>query len=79
MSGILIRTEDDDGGRDYLDGKAVRDGMTLDLLLYVRPPGHAPRFAFAIGGAWERAGGAPPLEVFLVLPREAILRWPEDR
>lgn len=78
----------------YLDGEQVHPGQDVELLLenrvwilgrfeWSRQAQDRPTFHLCCGGPWENqdAGDTMPLppEVSFAIPRDAFLRWPEER
>lgn len=96
MAGKLELVHDEQGIRHVLDGRVVRAGAGLEVLLpdgqwligryeWSFRPGEAPRLELVLGGEWERArkdpeaaGKAKRPKAMLLLPKDAVLRWPGE-
>ena len=95
MAGKLEVLRDDEGVRHVLEGREVRSGQGLEVLLpdgrwligaydWSYRVGEAPRLELVLGGEWEEDRDAPEggeglpkrPKAHLLLPRDAILRWP---
>lgn len=81
---MLVLGRESGGARHFLAGHPVHCGSVLELLMaggrwipvryewdFARPP----RFYFTLGGPWEDVAGGPE-QVIVVLPSNAVLRWP---
>jgi hypothetical protein len=96
MAGKLEAVRDEEGVRHVLDGRTVRSGQGLEVLLpdgqwligryeWSFRIGEAPRLELVLGGEWEAWTGEAEGEgipkrprALLLIPKDAVLRWPGE-